>query len=492
MSETPARLGLVTGATGHVGGRVVAELIARGWRVRVFSRNAERARAATWGHAVTDDKPAGPGQVEIVEGNADDERDVARALDSVDTAWYLLHSMNGSSDFADEELTMARTFARAATRASLTRLVYLGGLHPAGDLSEHLASRVAVGQTFLECPVPTAALQAGMVVGGGSSSFRMLRHLAERLPVAVAPWWIRNRIQPIAIDDVVHYLVGAADLAEDINRTFDIGGPEDYEYADLLTEYARATGLWPRRVLTAPVTTPGLAARWVGLVTPVSATLATPLIGSLLHDTVVEERDLDDLLGPPPGGHTPLRAAIRAALDGENTRAWHHTLGRTAAAVAATAVVGAGATDPDSSWYRSLRTPDWQPSAAVFPIAWTTLYADIAVVGALSVADLADQGKHSERRRFTTALAVNLLLNAGWSILFFNRHRPRAATLESALLAASTADLVRRSARVSPEKGIVLAPYALWTGFAAVLTARIAQLDPRSGPPHARRRPRRR
>lgn len=478
MTETTARLALVTGATGHVGGAVVAELLARGWRVRVLSRSAAKVRAADWGHlVVADGTSAGPGEVEVVEGDADDGGDVARALTSIDVAWYLLHSMSSSADFAEEEQAMARTFADAAATAGVSRIVYLGGLHPDEELSEHLASRVEVGRTFLDSPVPTAALQAGLVIGDGSSSFAMLRHLSERLPGAIAPRWVRNRIHPIAIADAVHYLVGAADLPPEVDRTFDIGGPEAFEYADLLKEYARATGRLPRLVLTAPVTTPQLGARWIGLVTPVSSMLATPLIGSLLHDTVVQERDLDDHVGPPPGGHTPLRPAIRTAVEGADTRRWTRTLAATTGAVVATAVVGSLATDPGSRWYRTLRTPSWQPPGWAFPIAWTALYADLAVVGALTLADLGEQERTREQRDYAVALGANLVLNAGWSVLFFARHRPVLAALEAVALTGSTVDLVRRSAQVAPEKGAALAPYAGWAGFAAALTTRIAGLN---------------
>lgn len=466
-----ARLALVTGATGYVGGEVAAELIRRGWRVRLLSRSAEKVKALPWWSDA---------QCEVVEGDASDADDVARALKDVDVAWYLLHSMNNSSDFEQEEKAMAQTFADAARDAAVSRIVYLGGLHPDGEkLSEHLASRVAVGEVLMNSGVPTAALQAGVVIGDGSSSFQMLRNLAERLPGAIAPEWVRNRIQPIAVADAVHYLVAAADLAPDVNRTFDIGGPEALEYADMMKEYAAALGLWPRLVLTAPVTTPGLAARWIGLVTPVSSRLATPLIGSLQHDTVVHERDLDALIGAPDGGHTPFRDAARAAAATQDVRRWRRTLAMTSAGVVVTGLVGSLATDPTSLWYRTLRKPAFQPPSWLFPVAWTALYADIALVGALSLADLGEKEQPREQKAYAVALAGNLALNAGWSVLFFDRKKVRWALAESVLLAASSADLVRRSAQVSPEKGAALAPYAAWTGFAAVLTGAIARLNPR-------------
>lgn len=479
MPAEPARLGLVTGATGYVGGQVVQRLLDDGWRVRVLSRDADHARSTQWGdRVVADGERAEPGQVEVVEGDASSASDVARALADVDVAWYLLHSMGEQSGFVDAEKEMAATFADQAERAGVSRIVYLGGLHPEGELSEHLASRVAVGETLMASGVPTAALQAGVVIGDGSSSFIMLRHLAERLPGAVAPQWIRHRIQPIAIDDAVHYLVGAAELPPAINRTFDIGGPESMQYAQMMDRYARAVGLRGRLVATAPVTTPGLAARWIGLVTPISSGLAKPLIGSLQHDTVVDERDLDALVGAPPGGHTPFADAVRSAVRGQDTRRWLRTIASTSAAVAATAVAGSVGTSPDSRWYRGLDKPSFQPPGWVFPIAWTALYADIAAISALSLADLAEDGRDNEWRSYATALATNLVLNAVWSQIFFRAHRLRAAQVEAAVLAISSADLVRRSARVSPEKGVALAPYAAWTAFATVLSSALAQLNP--------------
>lgn len=483
MSEN-ARLALVTGATGYIGGQVAQELLRRGWRVRLLSRSAEKVRNLPWGDSVVaEGRSAGPGEAEVVEGNASEAADVSRALQDVDVAWYLLHSMGDSKDFVHEEVEMARTFGAAAHEAHVQRIVYLGGLHPEDEpveeLSDHLRSRVEVGRALMDSGVPTAALQTGVVIGDESSSFIMIRHLAERLPGAIAPRWVRNRIQPIAVADVVHYLVGAADLPADVNRTFDVGGPESIEYADMLDQYSRAVGKGPRFMITAPVTTAELAANWIGMVTPIDTKLARPLVGSLQHDTVIHERDLDDYIGAPPGGHTPFADAVRAAVTDLDLNRWRRVFLSTAAAVAATATVGTLASDPGSRWYEKLRKPRFQPPGWVFPVAWTALYADIAAMGSLSIADLGEEGRTAEQRAYIAALGVNLALNAGWSVLFFHRKQLRAASVESVLLAVSSADLVRRSARVSREKGVALSPYAGWTAFASVLSTTISVRNPR-------------
>ena len=224
------------------------------------------------------------------------------ALSGVDAAWYLVHSMDDRPDFEQRDRDAATTFAEAAAKEGVSRIVYLGGLHPDDEeLSPHLASRVEVGQIFLDAPVPAAVLQAAVVLGDGSASFDMLRYLTTRLPAMVAPKWLDNKIQPIAVDDVLTLLAGAGELPPEVNRTFDIGGDEVLTYREMIARFSDATGRRRPFVVTVPVLTPRLASHWVGLVTPISAGLAKPLVGSLVHEVVAKERDIDDYVEVPGG-----------------------------------------------------------------------------------------------------------------------------------------------------------------------------------------------
>ncbi|WP_257181649.1 tryptophan-rich sensory protein [Corynebacterium cystitidis] len=475
--NTQMRRALVTGATGYVGGHVTKELLDRGWAVRTLSRSRTKALEMEWGdRIVPEGESAGSGQVEVYEGDASQGDDLNAALEGIDVAWYLVHSMSDDEDFKDAEIEMAELFASAAEDQGVKRIVYLGGLHPEGeDLSEHLASRVAVGEVFLNSTVPTAALQAGVVLGDGSVSFEMLRHLSERLPGAIGPKWIRNRITPISVRDVVFYLAGAADLPEDVNRTFDVGGPDTLEYADMMKEYAKALDLGPRLILSAPVATPGLASQWISLVTPVEARIAKPLIGSLMHDTVVKERDLESYIGTPSGGNQTFQQAVLAATEKLDTRRWRRTLGTVSAAVALCAAVGTILTDPQNKNYKYLDLPSWQPPAALFPIVWTALYADIAVVNSLVVADHLEKDNKQAARNDALALGANLVLNAGWTGVFFRSPRKKLATVWAGALAVSTGDLIRRAWKSAPARGVVLAPYSVWTSFATFLSGAIAR-----------------
>ena len=303
-SDGEAPLVLVLGATGYVGGRLVPRLLAGGYRVRVLARTVTRINAMPWAD-----------RVDIVAGDAADARAAHTAMRDVATVFYLVHSMTGGATFADIDRAIATTVAREATRAGVERIVYLGGLHPEGvPLSPHLASRREVGEILLASGTPTLVLQAGVIIGSGSASFEMVRHLTDVLPYMPAPRWVRNFIQPIAIRDVLFYLLAAARVRGAINRAFDIGGPDRLRYGQMMNGYAVEAGLPQRGIAALPVLTPRLASHWVGLVTPVPRAIARPLVDSLQHDCVMKNHDIDALIPRPDGGLTPYRRAVRLAL----------------------------------------------------------------------------------------------------------------------------------------------------------------------------------
>ena len=309
---------LVTGATGYVGGRLVPKLLEQGYSVRVLAREPHRLDGVPW----HDD-------VEIIQGDLQVRADVTRAVSAVDVVYYLVHSMSSAGDFEVVERRVATLVAEEAKSAQVKRIVYLGGLHPKGQLSRHLGSRKEVGEILLASGVPTIALQAGVIIGSGSASFEMIRHLTEILPAMPAPKWVRNKIQPIAIRDVLHYLVKSAGLPPEINRAFDIGGPDVFRYFQLMNGYAKEAGLKERLILALPVLTPWLASQWVNLVTPIPRSLAVPIIESLLHDAVMKNHDIDDVIPPPAEGLTGFRRSVELALvrmrSGEVETSWRNT-----------------------------------------------------------------------------------------------------------------------------------------------------------------------
>lgn len=275
MIPATERRVLLTGATGYVGGRLIRRLEERGHRLRCMARVAAHL-----------DGRIGKG-TEVVEGDVLDPDTLGPALDGVDTAFYLVHSMGDAGDFADKERRAAENFARAASAAGVRRIVYLSGLGR-GDLSKHLASRQEVGRVLADSGVQTIEFRASVLIGSGSLSFELIRALVNHLPVMITPSWVRLPTQPIAVEDVLEYLLEAIEHPLEDSAVFEIGAPDVITYAELMREYARQRGLH-RLLLPVPVLSPRLSSLWLGLVTPLYARIGRKLIDSIRNETVVRD-----------------------------------------------------------------------------------------------------------------------------------------------------------------------------------------------------------
>jgi uncharacterized protein YbjT (DUF2867 family) len=312
-----SKLVLVTGATGYIGGRLVPQLLAAGYRVRCLVRDAKRLQGRPWSD-----------QVEVIEGDALKPETLAPAMEGVWAAYYFIHSLTDTKEYRERDKIVARDFGRAAKEAGIERLIYLGGLgDPEAELSVHLRSRQETGAALAEAGVPVTEFRAAVVVGAGSLSFEMVRYLAERLPVMICPRWVYTRIQPIAIRDVLRYLVGALEVPDSAGRVIEIGGADVLTYGDMMKGYAQVRGL-RRLLIPVPVLTPRLSAHWVHWVTPVPSGIVYPLIEGLRNEVVVRD-DGARILFPdiePIGYEMAVQQALSNLEAGQVETRWTDSL----------------------------------------------------------------------------------------------------------------------------------------------------------------------
>ncbi len=302
---TGERRMLLTGSTGYVGGRLLPELLKTDWKVRAMTRTAERLVGQL------------PEEVEIVEANALEIDTLDAALADVHTAYYFIHSMGSDDDFEDYDRRAAENFAAVATRNNVRRIVYLGGLgNPDHELSKHLRSRQEIGNILRTSSAAVVEYRASIIIGSGSLSFELIRALVERLPVMICPKWVNVLAQPIAIEDVIEYLLRTLDFVESRSEIFEIGGPEQMSYGQIMKIYARKRGL-KRWMFSVPFLTPYLSSLWLGLITPVYARIGRKLIESLRNPTLVSNNlALRSFLIRPRG----VEAAIDRAIVNEDQR----------------------------------------------------------------------------------------------------------------------------------------------------------------------------
>jgi uncharacterized protein YbjT (DUF2867 family) len=317
MTEPGSRLVLITGATGYVGGRLLPRLLEAGYRVRCLVRDPARLQGRPWLE-----------QVEVVEGDVLKPATLPSAMQGVDTAYYLIHSMSGSADFHQRDLTAARNFGDAARVAGVQQIVYLGGLgDPDADLSQHLRSRQKTGEALRESGVPVTEFRAAIIVGSGSVSFEMIRYLTERIPVMICPRWVYTRVQPTSIRNVLEYLVAALETPDSRGEIIEIGGSDVLTYGDMMMGYAEVRGLH-RVLLPVPALTPGLSSHWVHWMTPIPADIASPLIEGLRNEVIVRD-DKARRLFPgiqPMDYQTSVRLALTSLEASQVETAWSDAL----------------------------------------------------------------------------------------------------------------------------------------------------------------------
>ena len=294
-------LQLVFGASGYIGSNLVPELLRSGRRVRATARNVEVLEGRGWSGA------------ELARADALDPTTLPAVLAGVDVAYYLVHSMAAGRDFAAIDRQAAENFARAAAAAGVRRIVYLGGLIPPNPRSQHLRSRAETGELLRSFPVPVTEVRAGMIIGPGSAAYEVIRDLVNHLPAMITPAWVRSRSTPIALPDLLAYLVAVADLPAAAGRILDAGGPDAVTYEEIMRCYGRLVGRQPR-ILAVPVLTPRLSSYWLRFVTSVPTNVAQALVEGLEHDFVADDAELRHLV---PRQLMGLEEAIRAAIDAD-------------------------------------------------------------------------------------------------------------------------------------------------------------------------------
>lgn len=454
---------LLTGATGYVGSRLLTALLARGESVRCLVRRPDALPPQARDSAV--------------QGDIQDEARVREALRGTDTAYYLVHAM-AERGFSEVDRRCARVFAAAAREAGLRRIVYLGGLGHGDSLSEHLASRREVGDLLRSSDVPVIEFRASIIIGAGSLSFELFRTLVDKLPVMITPRWVQTRAQPLAVDDVIAYLVEALHVDLPQGGVFEIGGAEPVSYGAIMTEYARQRGLH-RRMVPVPVLTPRVSSLWLSLVAPRYARIGRHLIEGVKNDTTVSD-DAARRTFPvqPVGIQEAVRRAIRDlpspsfALQGR-AAGW-------ALAACLGASFGAGGLgsllsfEGISDWYPTLSKPWWTPPNAVFAPVWSVLFL---LMGVAAWRVWRREG-FREARLPLLAYAVQLVFNTAWSWIFFGLRSPAPALGEVVLLwllILVTTVLFSARDRLA---SVLMLPYLAWVAFAAALNAAIVWLNP--------------
>jgi tryptophan-rich sensory protein/uncharacterized protein YbjT (DUF2867 family) len=454
---------LLTGATGYVGSRLLNALLSRGAAVRCMVRRPDALPEAA--------RPA------ALQGDALDEAQLRRAMEGVHTAYYLVHAMTQSGDFAEIDRRGARLFGATARDAGVRRIIYLGGLGRGAGLSEHLSSRQEVGAVLREAGVPVIEFRASVIIGAGSISFELARTLVDKLPAMVTPRWVRTPAQPIAIDDVIAYLLEALDAELPRGGIFEIGGADRVSYGGIMAEYGRQRGLL-RWMVSVPVLTPHLSSLWLALVVPRHARVGKLLIDGVRNETTVRDDSALRVFSVRPVG---ISEAVRRAVVGLPSELPALAGVRSAFALAACLTASFSAAglggllsgNAVGDWYPSLAKPSWTPPSWLFGPVWTVLYFMMGV----AVWRVWRRDGVREARLSLGVFAIHLVFNAAWSGIFFGLREPALAFAEILvlwLLVVVTTLLFSARDRLAAS---LMVPTLAWVSFATVLNGAIAWMN---------------